>query len=328
MTKARKKYYNDSSVYKIHMRGVQKKSGQRERVNGMSGMQQAARHTGYQLKAYAKINLGLDVLGKLPNGYHEVKMIMQTVDICDVLTFEKAESGIAIRTDSQEISAGEDNLAYRAAKLLFDKYGIREGIRIFLRKNIPVAAGLAGGSSDAAATLRGINEIFRLGCSVEELQELGVRIGADVPYCIVGKTALAEGIGEKLTMLPPMPDCLFVVAKPDVNVSTKYVYEHLDERGSYEHPDIDGMAQAVRERNLEGILKRMGNVLESVTVPAHPVIGALKKRMLELGAAGSMMSGSGPTVFGIFTDEGKARKAFLQMREDNLAKQIFLARNC
>lgn len=282
----------------------------------------------YELKAYGKINLGLDVLGRLPDGYHEVKMVMQTVALCDVLTFEKSGAGIAISADLQELSTGEDNLIYRAAKLLFDKYGIEEGVRIHLQKKIPIAAGMAGGSSDAAAALKGINELFGLGCSREELQKIAVQIGADVPYCIMGGTALAEGIGERLTALKPMPDCAILVAKPDINVSTKYVYEHLDERETYQHPDIDGMVQAIGEGNLEGIVARMENVLESVTIPAHPVIGTIKERMRELGAAGSMMSGSGPTVFGIFTDDEEAEKAFRQLKAEMLAKQIFLTRNC
>lgn len=282
--------------------------------------------TRYELKAYAKINLGLDVLGKLPNGYHEVKMIMQTVDICDVLTFEKTEAGIVISTDSGELPTNEDNLIYKAVKLLFDKYGIMEGIRIHLQKNIPIAAGMAGGSSDAAAALKGVNEIFGLGCSVEELKKMGVQIGADVPYCIMGGTALAEGIGERLTALKPMPNCDLLIAKPDINVSTKYVYEHLDAEYNDKHPDIDGMVQAIENGNLEGIVERMGNVLESVTISAHPIISTIKERMRKLGAAGSMMSGSGPTVFGIFTDGEKAQRAFQQLKEEKLAKQIFLTK--
>ncbi len=275
-------------------------------------------------KAYAKINLGLDVLGVLPNGYHEVKMVMQTVGVYDVLTFEKAPEGIVITTDSGELPTNEDNLIYKAAKLLFDKYGVAEGVRIHLEKHIPIAAGMAGGSTDAAATLKGINELFELGCDEEELKAIGVRIGADVPYCVMGGTALAEGIGEKLTALTPAPDCHLLVAKPDINVSTKYVYEHLDALESYEHPDIDGMVCAIEEGKLNGVVERMGNVLQDVTIPAHPIIETLKERMLELGAAGSMMSGSGPTVFGIFTEEEAAQRAYEQMVADNVTKQIFL----
>lgn len=284
--------------------------------------------TGYELKAYAKINLGLDVLGRLPGGYHEVKMVMQTVGICDVLIFEKIKSGIVISTDSGELPVNEDNLIYKAVKLLFDKYGIHEGIRIHLQKKIPIAAGMAGGSSDAAAALKGINEIFSLGCSMEELQKMGVEIGADVPYCVMGGTALAEGIGEKLTVLKPLPDCTFLIAKPDINVSTKYVYEHLDAEENYKHPDIDGMVQAIENSSLEDIIARLGNVLESVTIPEHPIIGTIKERMRALGAAGSMMSGSGPTVFGMFTDRERAQEAFEKLKEEKLAKQVFLTQNC
>lgn len=278
----------------------------------------------YESKAYAKINLGLDVVGILPNGYHEVRTIMQTVGIYDILTMEKIPQGIVITTDSGELPTNEDNLIYKAAGLLLEKYGITQGVRIYMQKKIPIAAGMAGGSSDAAATLKGVNELFSLGCSMEELKELGIKIGADVPYCVMGGTALAEGIGEKLTALAPAPRCHLLVAKPDINVSTKYVYEHLDARESYEHPDIDGMVQAIEEGNLEGILERMGNVLESVTVPAYPIIDTIKMRMNELGAAGSMMSGSGPTVFGIFTEEETAEQALVKLKEEKLAKQIFL----
>lgn len=282
----------------------------------------------YQMKAYAKINLGLDVVGILENGYHEVKMVMQTVGIYDELSFERAESGIVVTADSGELPTDENNLIYKAAKLMFDTYGIREGIRIHLQKNIPIAAGMAGGSTDAAATMKGINRLFDLGCSLRELMELGVQIGADVPYCVMGGTALAEGIGEKLTALNPAPECFLVVAKPDINVSTQYVYEHLDAEGVEKHPDIDGMVKAIAEGSLQGILDRMGNVLENVTVKAHPIIDTIKDRMRELGAVGSMMSGSGPTVFGIFLEEAKARDAYQQIKEEQLAKQVFVTEFC
>lgn len=277
-----------------------------------------------QKNAYAKVNLGLDVLGVLPSGYHEVKMVMQTVGIYDVLTFEKTAEGIVITTDSGELPTNEDNLIYKAAKLLFDKYHITEGVRIHLEKHIPIAAGMAGGSADAAATLKGINELFELGCDLQELKEIGVKIGADVPYCVMGGTALAEGIGERLTALKPAPDCYLLVAKPNINVSTKYVYEHLDALESYEHPDIDGMVAAIEAGDLDGVTARMGNVLQDVTIPAHPIIAQLKAQMKELGAQESMMSGSGPTVFGIFTDKERAQRAYEQMAADGVTKQIFL----
>ncbi len=282
----------------------------------------------YQMKAYAKINLGLDVVGRLENGYHEVKMVMQTVGIYDELSFEKTTAGITVTTDSGELPTDENNLIYKAAKLMLDTYGIQGGVRIHLQKNIPIAAGMAGGSTDAAATMKGINRLYDLECTLQELMKLGVKIGADVPYCILGGTALAEGIGEKLTPLSPAPECFLLVAKPDINVSTKYVYEHLDAEGVSQHPDIDGMVQAIEAGSLQGILDRMGNVLESVTVKAHPIIDTIKARMRELGAVGSMMSGSGPTVFGIFTEESKAREAYRQITEEQLAKQVFVTEFC
>lgn len=276
------------------------------------------------LKAYAKINLGLDVVRRLENGYHEVKMVMQTVGIHDTLTFEKTKEGIVITTDSGELPTNENNLIYRAAKLLMEAKQVQGGVKIHLAKEIPIAAGMAGGSTDAAATFKGVNELYRLGCSKQELMELGVKVGADVPYCIMGGTALAEGIGEILTPLTAPPDCRVLVAKPDINVSTKYVYEHLDAAGVAKHPDIDGMVDALRRSDLQGIMERMENVLETVTVDAHPIITTIKERMLKLGAGRSLMSGSGPTVFGIFTDEEKALNAYEIMKRENLAKQVFL----
>ena len=211
---------------------------------------------------------------------------------------------------------------------MMETYKVKEGVQIHLQKNIPIAAGMAGGSTDAAATMKGLNRLFDLGCTLQELMELGVRIGADVPYCILGGTALAEGIGEKLTPLSPAPECFLLVAKPDINVSTKYVYEHLDAEGVTEHPDIDGMVKSIEEGSLEGILNRMGNVLENVTVKTYPVIDSLKKRMIDLGAAGSLMSGSGPTVFGIFLEEAKVQEAYAQIKKEQLAKQIFITDFC
>lgn len=282
----------------------------------------------YKTKAYAKINLGLDVIGRLESGYHEVKMVMQTVGIYDELSFERAEAGIVITTDSGELPTDENNLIYKAAKLMMETYGITEGVRIHLQKNIPIAAGMAGGSTDAAATMKGISKLFELNRPLKELRDLGVKIGADVPYCIMGGTALAEGIGEKLTPLPAAPDCYLLVAKPDINVSTKYVYEHLDAEGVDVHPDIDGMVKAIEDGSLQGILERMGNVLETVTVKAHPIIDTIKSRMKELGAVEAMMSGSGPTVFGIFVDESKAKEAYELLKKEELAKQIFITEFC
>ena len=278
----------------------------------------------YLIKAYAKINLGLDVVRRLENGYHEVRMIMQTVGIHDELMLKRTEKGITVTTDSGELPTDENNLIYKAAKLMLETYHITSGLHIHLKKNIPVAAGMAGGSTDAAATFKGINRLFDLDCTLEELMKLGVQIGADVPYCVMGGTALAEGIGEKLTSLNPAPDCYLLVAKPDIQVSTKYVYEHLDAEGIKKHPDIDGMEEAIWEESLQGILDRMGNVLESVTVEKYPIIQKIKDRMRELGALNSLMSGSGPTVFGIFISERQAREAYVQMEKEGLAKQLFV----
>ena len=282
----------------------------------------------YRIKAYAKINLGLDVVRRLENGYHEVKMVMQTVGIYDVLDFKRIQNGIVFTTDSGELPTNEDNLIYKAAKLMMEQNHISEGVEIHLEKHIPIAAGMAGGSTDAAATLKGMNRLFDLGCTLKDLMELGVKIGADVPYCVMGGTALAEGIGEKLTPLAPAPDCYVLVAQPDINVSTKYVYEHLDAQEIVKHPDIDGMVEAIAEESLQGILDRMENVLETVTVSAYPVIQTIKDRMKELGAINSLMSGSGPTVFGIFVEKDMARRAYEKLEEEQLAKQIFLTEFC
>ena len=279
-------------------------------------------------KAYAKINLGLDVVGRLENGYHEVRMIMQTVGICDVLTLTKAESGITIITDHGELPTDENNLIYKAAKLMIDKYDIKVGVCIHLEKHIPIAAGMAGGSTDAAATFLGMNELFDCGANEKALRELGVKVGADVPYCIMGGTALAEGIGEKLTRLPSPPQCFLLVAKPDINVSTKYVYEHLDAEGVEHHPDIDGMIQAIADQNLQGIVDRLENVLENVTVKKYTIIQEIKDTMMQMGAEGSLMSGSGPTVFGIFTKEENAEAAYKELEVRGLAKQLFITGFC
>ena len=278
----------------------------------------------YRMKAHAKINLGLDVIRRRPDGYHDVKMIMQSIGLCDELTLEKAPAGITLTTDHPELSCGEDNLIYRAAKLMFDTYHISDGVHIYLQKNIPVAAGMAGGSTDAAAAMKGISRLFDLEVPMEQLMQLGMTIGADVPYCILGGTALAEGIGERLTPLTPAPDFYIVVAKPEISVSTKYVYDHLDAAGITRHPDIDGMVLSIESGSLQGILDRMGNVLETVTIPAYPEIDVLKHRIRELGAVNSLMSGSGPTVFGIFLSEQAAEFACEQLKSEKLTKQVFL----
>ena len=278
-----------------------------------------------RLQAFAKINLGLDVLGKREDGYHEVRMIMQTIRMYDQLDMRKSvEPGIHLTTNKKYIPVDENNLVWRAAKLMMDTCGIMEGVSIHLHKVIPVAAGMAGGSSDAAATLVGMNRLFHCGLSKEKLMELGVQIGADVPYCVLRGTALAEGIGEKLTVLPPMPDCWILIGKPGISVSTKYVYITLDLNTNTVHPDIDGMKKALEDGNLYGITERMGNVLQDVTIPAYLEVERIKEQMKTLGAVNAMMSGSGPTVFGIFDNEEKAQEACQKLRESGSCQQVFL----
>lgn len=282
------------------------------------------------LKAYGKINLGLDVLRKREDGYHDVRMIMQTVGIFDRIDLiRNQEPGIQVETNLYYLPTNENNLVYKAAKLLMDEFHITSGITIRLKKFIPVAAGMAGGSSDAAAVLFGVNKMFQLGLTTTQLMERGVKIGADVPYCILRGTALSEGIGEVLTPLPPVPQCQVLIAKPGISVSTKFVYEnlHANELRPEQHPDIDGMIDAIRARDLHGIAGKLGNVLETVTVSEYPVIGEIKKTMMDYGAIGSLMSGSGPTVFGLFTNPKAAQDAYEELRfgsASQLAKQVYL----
>ena len=280
-----------------------------------------------QLKALAKINLGLDVLRRREDGYHEVKMIMQTIGLHDDLEIRKTKTpGIQVKTNLYYLPTNENNLVYKAAKLLMDEFQIQDGVSIQLKKRIPVAAGMAGGSSDGAAVLWGINQMYGLGLSMQALMERGVRLGADVPYCIQRGTALAEGIGEKLCVLPPMPKCTILIAKPGISVSTKFVYEnlHANDLKPEQHPDVDSMIEAMRQKDLGLLCSRMGNVLETVTIPAYPVINEIKRTMMDNGAIGSMMSGSGPTVFGIFDSPVAAKQAMKAVRAAKLAKQICL----
>lgn len=280
-----------------------------------------------EYKAYAKVNIGLDVLRRREDGYHEVKMIMQTVNLFDNLSIEDFEDDngtIVISANQDTIPVNEDNLIYKAAKLLMDEFSISKGVKIHLEKNIPVAAGMAGGSTDAAATLVGINEVFSLGLSTEELMKRGVKIGADVPYCIMGGTALSEGIGEVLSEIKGFPQCHVLIAKPPINVSTKYVYENLHANELKYHPDIDGLIEFIKKGDLYGIASKMENVLETVTVKEYPIIEEIKTFMKENGAINSIMSGSGPTVFGLFDDIEKAEEAFLKIKEKNYTNQIYL----
>ena len=279
-----------------------------------------------RLRAMAKINLGLDVLGKRENGYHDLRMIMQTVSLFDRITLRMTKaSGIRIQTNLGFLPADASNLAVRAAQLLFDEFSLEGGLFIDLEKHIPVAAGLAGGSSDAAAVLFGVNELFGLKLTREQLMERGLKLGADVPFCVLRGTALAEGVGEILTSTRPMPPCHILLAKPPVHVSTKFVFGNLRADEILTHPDIDGQLKALEDGDLKALADKMGNVLEAVTVPAYPVIRELKAKMMEGGAIGAMMSGSGPTVFGLFDDERAARAVCDKIRQEGSCRQVYLS---
>ena len=277
------------------------------------------------LKALAKINLGLDVVRRREDGYHEVRMIMQTIHLYDRLKITKTKTpGIEIHSNLPFLPVNENNLVYKAGQLLMDEFGVKEGVRVDLLKRIPVAAGMAGGSSDAAAMLYGVNQLFDLGLSRKQLMERGVSIGADVPYCLMRGTALAEGIGEKLKQLPPMVKCPVLIAKPQISVSTKFVYQNLKLNETTVHPDIDALIRDIKKKDLCAITSDMGNVLETVTIPNYPVIAEIKEQMIHSGAQGAMMSGSGPTVFGLFESEKQAKKAYEEMKQTGLAKQLYL----
>ncbi|MDY6046324.1 MAG: 4-(cytidine 5'-diphospho)-2-C-methyl-D-erythritol kinase [Anaerobutyricum sp.] len=280
-----------------------------------------------ELKAYAKVNLGIDVIGKRPDGYHEVRMIMQTVKLYDRITMEKNDSGnIILSTNLPYLPVNEKNLVYRAIDMIRNAYGITDGVTASIVKRIPIAAGMAGGSSDAAAAFVGMNQLFHLGITQQELMDYGVKLGADIPYCIMRGTALSEGIGEILTPLPPIPNCWFLIVKPTFSMSTKFVYEnlHLDEIAV--HPDIDGMKEALYQRDLIGVTDRMENVLEQVTKKHYPAIGEIKDIMRKEGALNALMSGSGSTVFGIFKSKETAEKAAAACHEHPSVKQTHIVR--
>ena len=280
-----------------------------------------------ELKAYAKVNLGIDVIGKRPDGYHEVRMIMQTVNLYDRITMEKNDSGqLILSTNLPYLPVNEKNLVYRAIDMIRNAYGITDGVTASIVKRIPIAAGMAGGSSDAAAAFVGMNQLFHLGITQQELMDYGVKLGADIPYCIMRGTALSEGIGEILTPLPPIPNCWFLIVKPTFSMSTKFVYENLYLDEIAVHPDIDGMKEALYQRDLIGVTDRMENVLEQVTKKHYPAIGEIKDIMRKEGALNALMSGSGSTVFGIFKSKETAEKAAAACHEHPSVKQTHIVR--
>ncbi len=279
------------------------------------------------LQAYAKVNLGLDILGMRDNGYHDVKMVMQTIDLFDTLRFTTlAEDTIRISSNDGDMPCNEENLVYQAIDLMKREFAVKKGVEVYIEKHIPIAAGMAGGSADCAAALKACNLLFELHLSAEALMGYGKKLGADVPYCIMGGTALAEGIGEKLTGLPAMPDCYILVAKPPISVSTGDVYRSYDHEEYVAHPDIDGMVKAIQNENLDGVTARMANVLESVTEKQHPVILELKDMIRTAGAKNAMMTGSGPTVFGIFSDHVLAEDAKNEIVKSGLTKEVHVVR--
>ncbi|MFS0645356.1 4-(cytidine 5'-diphospho)-2-C-methyl-D-erythritol kinase [Siminovitchia sp. 179-K 8D1 HS] len=276
------------------------------------------------IKAPAKINLTLDVLGKRSDGYHEVEMVMTTIDLADRLELnEVKEDRISILSHSRYVPGDERNLAYQAAKLLKERYGIRQGVEISINKVIPVAAGLAGGSSDAAAALKGLNELWQIGLSVEELAALGSEIGSDVAFCVHGGTALARGRGEKITKLSSPPSCWVVLAKPSIGVSTSEIYGNLD-ISRIEHPDTEGMIRSIREKDYEGVCQKMGNALESVTLSMYPEVLHIKNQMKRFGADSVLMSGSGPTVFGLVRRDSRLNRIYNGLR--GFCDQVFAVR--
>lgn len=279
------------------------------------------------LKARAKINLTLDVTGKREDGYHFVKMIMQTISLCDTVLVKKVpKPGIWLKCDVKWLPCDERNIAYKAAALMIDTFDIKEGVSISIRKRIPVAAGLAGGSADCAAVLKGINEVFGLGLDEERLMELGAKLGSDVPFCIKEGTALAEGVGADLTDIGPCPELNMVLIKLPVSVSTATVYKNLDCYNLPFHPDTEAVLEAIKNGDRKAIAEGLSNVLETVTVKMHPRIDKLKKTLVEYGALGSIMSGSGPTVYGIFEDKRAACDAADKLRENLKLKGVYVVK--
>ena len=277
-----------------------------------------------KIKAYAKINIALDVVGKREDGYHLLRMIMQTVDLYDVIEITKSDCNIKLKCNKPYVPTDERNLAYKAAKLFKETYNIKDGVLIDLTKNIPVSAGMAGGSTDAAGVLKLMNRLFNVNASDEELRTLGLKLGADVPYCISGGTALCEGIGEKITQLKPFKDKILVIVKPPFGVSTKDVYKAFDLSKIVFHPRTDDIIKAMENDDIDFVAKNMKNLLENVTLRKHRVILNIKEAMKSYGSLGTMMSGSGPTVFAFFDDMLKAQECYDEMKKKY--KDVFISR--
>ena len=283
-----------------------------------------------ELKAYGKINIGLDVIRKREDGYHDLDMIMQTVGVYDDVIISREDGTqtyeIEVSTDADILPNDKGNLAFMAAKVLMEAYDIKSKVKIHINKRIPIAGGMAGGSADCAAVLRGVNKLFQLGLTDEQLQEYGVKLGADVPYCIVGGTKRAQGIGEILTDLPTQPKCYVIIAKPDAFVSTKFVYSHIRPAQIENHPDIDGIIESIKAGDLYGMCEKIANVMEDVTIPEYPIIQKVKDILKSNGAVNALMSGSGPTVFGIYDDEEKAKQSMDALSGKEFVSQLYLTK--
>lgn len=267
------------------------------------------------LNSHAKINLSLDVCAKRDDGYHEISTVMLLCGLCDSVMLEKAEGGIEVSTNLPFLPCDERNIAYKAARAFFEHTGIRGGVRISISKRIPVGAGLAGGSGNGAAVLDGLNRLYETEMTADELCDIGVKLGADVPYCICGGAALAEGIGERLTRLEPVERLPIVIVKPPFGVSTPMVYAKIDEAPIKKHPNTEALVAALKRNDVNGICENMVNVMEEVTVQMHPVIGEIKAELVRNGALGALMSGSGPSVFGIFESYDDAKRAAAKFRK-------------
>lgn len=283
-----------------------------------------------ELKAYGKINIGLDVIRKREDGYHDLDMIMQTVGVYDDVIISREDGTqtyeIEVSTDADILPNDKGNLAFMAAKVLMEAYDIKAKVKIHINKRIPIAGGMAGGSADCAAVLRGVNQLFQLGLTDEQLQEYGVKLGADVPYCIVGGTKRAQGMGEILTDLPTPPKCYVIIAKPDAFVSTKFVYSHIRPAQIENHPDIDGIIESIKAGDLYGMCEKIANVMEDVTIPEYPIIQKVKDILKSNGAVNALMSGSGPTVFGIYDDEEKAKQSMDALSGKEFVSQLYLTK--
>jgi 4-diphosphocytidyl-2-C-methyl-D-erythritol kinase len=275
-----------------------------------------------ELKAYAKINLSLDVLYKRKDGYHEVRMIMQSVGLHDILDFNPRENGIRLFCSNPYVPCDSRNIIYKVLELIRQKYGVRQGMEVDINKQIPVAAGLAGGSTDGASAIIAANSIWGLNMSYDDMLDIASRAGADVSFCLKGGTALAEGIGDKLTPLAPMGHVHVVIAKTPVQVSTREIYQQLKIDEIVARPDTVRIIRALEEGNIKSVADNMVNVLETVTIKKYPVIGEIKRIMVEFGALGSLMSGSGPSVFGLFASPLEAERCYNRLRD--YMKEVYI----